>query len=87
MMIPNDSAVIKEEEEEDVGALIYRESQLRKAEAVAEKKISTALTRRRTSTRKRSHVTHQNNKPLPTDPKCNILSKRKREETSSEEAP
>ena len=54
--------------EEDVGALIYREVQLRKAEAAAaaakSKKTSTASTHRRTSTRKRSSVKNQKEGPL-----------------------
>eukprot|EP00986_Skeletonema_menzelii_P018120 scaffold25189_cov63-Skeletonema_menzelii.AAC.1 len=69
MVTPNDTAV----EEDDVGALIYREIQLRKAEAAAaaavvaaeRKNTSTASTHRRTSTRKRSPVTNQGKEPLP----------------------
>ena len=55
VVAPNNSG-----EEDDLGALIYRESQLRKVEAAAaaeSKKASTASsTHHRTSTRKISHV-------------------------------
>ena len=66
-------------EEEDVGALIYRESQLRKAEAATEiKKISTASTKLRTSTRIRSLSTNHHMKSL-SRPQRKSPSKRKRE--------
>ena len=66
MVTGNDST----DEEEDVGALIYREDQLRKAaEAAAtaseRKKITTASTHQRTSIRKRSPVTKQEKESLP----------------------
>ena len=85
---PNDSTV---EEEEDVGALIYREVQLRKTEAVAEKKISTASAHRhrRTSTRKRSPVNKWGDKLSlsSSSPKCNAASKRKPETSMEEDQP
>eukprot|EP00985_Skeletonema_marinoi_P003190 scaffold1323_cov106-Skeletonema_marinoi.AAC.9 len=55
-------------EDDDVGALIYREFQLRKAEAAAaaeRKKTSIAFTHNKTSTRKRSPVANQGEESLP----------------------
>ena len=56
MMAPTNKSIEREEDDVDVGALIYREreSQLRKAEAAAaseRKKSSSASIHRRTSTR------------------------------------
>ena len=70
----------------DVGALIYRESRLRKAVAAAAEgeKISSASTHHRTSTRKRSPVINQGEKSLPS-PQRKCASKRKERETSVEE--
>ena len=70
MATTNESAV---EEEEDVGALIYRESQLRKAEkavaaVAAESKLlqtSTASAHSRTSIRRRPPVTNLGTESLP----------------------
>ena len=75
---PNDG---DKDDEDDVGALIYREVQLRKAEAAAaaaeSKKTSSASTRRRTLTRKRSPVTNKVDTSSPS-PKRKRASKRKR---------
>ena len=72
------------EEDDDLGALIYREIQLRKAEAAAaaaeKKKTSTASTHHLTSTRKRLPVEHDD-KPLPS-PKRNDATKRRKREAS-----
>ncbi len=78
----------KDDGEDDVGALIYREVQLRKAEAAAaaaneSKKTSSASAHRRTSTRKRSPVISRN-KSLPSS-KYNGTSKRKRKSTSEKD--
>eukprot|EP00985_Skeletonema_marinoi_P031429 scaffold37690_cov128-Skeletonema_marinoi.AAC.7 len=62
MAAPNDSG-----EDDDVCVLIYRESQLRKAEAAAaaakSKNTSSASSHRRTSTRKRTQVNNQGEQP------------------------
>ena len=53
MMAPTNKSIEREREEDDVGALIYRESQLRKAEAAAaseRKKSSSFSIHRQTST-------------------------------------
>lgn len=83
-MTLNDSTT----EEDDVGALIYRESQLRKAEAAAttaERKTSTASThQRRTSTRKRSPVTNHEDisLPMPTGQRKSSSKKKRKECTN-----
>jgi len=76
------------EEKDDLAALIYRESQLRKAEKAAaaaakSKKSSSASSRRRTSTRKRpaSHIDGK----LTKDATRNTSSKRKWSSPSMEE--
>ena len=73
---------------EDVGALIYREIQLRKTEAAVaaseRKQTSTASTHRRTSTRKRSPVASQGKEPLPS-PQRKSASKRKRDSSMEED--
>eukprot|EP00984_Skeletonema_dohrnii_P021026 scaffold10402_cov64-Skeletonema_dohrnii-CCMP3373.AAC.2 len=58
-----------EDGNDDVGALIYRESQLRKAEAAAaaatqRNKTSSDSTHHRSSTRKRSSITSRSKEPL-----------------------
>ena len=76
-------------EEEDVGTLIYRESQLRKAEAKAAERVKASTTsthQRRTSTRKRSHVANQVEQSFP-NPKRRGESKRKRESSIAEDSP
>ena len=74
-------------EEEDVGTLIYRESQLRKAAeaaaaAAADCKLQTssASTHQRTSTRKRSPVANQGTESL-SRPQRKNTSKRKRKDS------
>ena len=82
------------EDDDDVGALIYRESQLRKAEAAAvaaaaaqRKKISSDSTHHRTSTRKRPSITSRRKESL-SRPQRNSTSKRRLEEYSlGEERP
>eukprot|EP00984_Skeletonema_dohrnii_P029316 scaffold19806_cov74-Skeletonema_dohrnii-CCMP3373.AAC.3 len=81
-LVPNVSG-----EEDDVGVLIYRESQLRKAEAAAaveSEKTSTASTHHRTSTRKRSPANNMDDK-TPTDTQLKDSLKRKRESSLEEE--
>ena len=84
MVTPNDSSV-----EEDVGALIYRESQLRKADAAARaaesKMTSTASTHHRTS-RKRSNVTSQSKESLSI-PQRKGSTKRKRDSSLENDLP
>jgi len=78
------------EEEEDLGALIYRESQLRKAEIAAEagkRSLLSAPTPRRTSTRKRTPVNH-GEKSLPSPQRKGVgASKRRKRESSPENQP
>jgi hypothetical protein len=84
VVAPNESG----EDDEDMGVLIYRESQLRKAEALAaaeSEKKSTASSRRRTSTRKRSPVNNQGKKSLPSPQRKSALRGTKRESSSLEE--
>ena len=73
-----------------MGALIYREIQLRKAEATAaaaeSKKISTGSTKLRTSTRIRSLSTNHDMKSL-SRPQRKSPSKRKRETSLEEDQP
>ena len=69
------------------GVLIYRESQLRKAEAAAaaeRKKTSSASTHQRTSTRERSPVNHDVEKSLPC-PQGNDASRGRKRKSSPEE--
>ncbi len=80
---PNDTTG---EDDDDVGVLIYREVQLRKAESAAESKnTSTASTHRRTSTRKRTPVQDQNGESLPSSQQQTGASKRRKRESSVEE--
>ena len=76
MASPNDSG-----DDDDVGALIYRESQLRKAEAAAaaaesKKTSSAASSRNRTSARKRLPVNNQGEELSPSLLLCKGDSKR-----------
>ena len=52
-MAPTNESREMDDHEDDEGALIYRESQLRKAEAVAVERKSAASTHHRTSSRKK----------------------------------
>jgi hypothetical protein len=78
-------------EEDDLGVLIYKESQLRKAEAAAiaveSKKTSTASTHRRTSTRKRSPVNNQGEKSSPVPKRKGPAIGSKRENSLEEDRP
>jgi hypothetical protein len=75
-------------EEDDLGVLIYRESQLRKAEAAiaaeSKKKTSSASTHHRTSTRKKRSPVNMNKQG---EKLRNGASKRKRESPSEEDRP
>ena len=77
------------EEVDDLGALIYREIQLRKAEAaaaVAEKKKTSTASTHRNSTRKRLPFEHDD-KPLPTPKRNDATNRRKREAPMGNDRP
>eukprot|EP00984_Skeletonema_dohrnii_P036404 scaffold37333_cov155-Skeletonema_dohrnii-CCMP3373.AAC.1 len=86
MVAPSNS-----KEDDDVGALIYREIQLRKAEAAAaaaeSKKTSTASTHHRTLTRKRLPVTNQGEESLPRPQRRVATKGRKRDASLDQDQP
>ena len=77
-----------EDDNDDVGALIYREVQLRKAESAAKKSENTSTAsvhQRRTSTRKRTPVHNQSREPLPSGQQHSGASKRMKRGSSDED--
>ena len=90
MAAPNDDSK-GEKDDDDVGALIYRESQLRKAEAAAaatetKETSKTASSHHRASARKRSLVKNQGGESLYS-PQCSGATKRKRESSLEDDRP
>ncbi len=93
MAAPNNTYAYEDSDGDDVGALIYREVQLRKAEAVAAaaaaaaecNKTSTASTHQRTSSRKISPIENQTGagESLPSLQRKGAMAMKRRKQESS----